>query len=58
MGLGEREYLISPEFGHAVMTSCEHVVTSETRAKSTKQYEWMSDEQFANLKVIDEFINL
>ena len=50
MRLGEREFLISADYGNAVMhASGGHV--SESRAKSVKPFEWMSDEQFHHLQV-------
>ena len=47
---GEREFLISPEYGHSVMNAmgC-HV--SESRSQVKKAFDWMSEEQFHNLQV-------
>jgi len=48
---GEREFLISPEYGHAVMNAMgAHV--SESRSQVKKAFDWMSEEQFHNLQVI------
>lgn len=52
VGVGEREFLISPQLGSAVMNTLGHTVASDHRVTQIKKpFDWMFDEQFHNLQV-------
>ncbi|XP_071818739.1 dynein axonemal heavy chain 5-like isoform X4 [Apostichopus japonicus] len=51
VGVGEREFLISPQLGSAVMNTLGHTVASDHRVTQIKKpFDWMFDEQFHNLQ--------
>ncbi|XP_071954985.1 uncharacterized protein [Antedon mediterranea] len=53
LGHGEREFIISPQFGAAVMSSIGKVVAPDHKiALSKKPFDWMSDNQFQNLQLM------
>ena len=57
VNIGEREFLISPEYGHAVMNALGCQV-SESRSQVKKAFDWMSEDQFRNLQVKNgKFLN-
>lgn len=53
VGLGEREFIISPNLSSAVMSA---TTASQSLDSSVPQYkkpfDWMTDEQFHNLQVL------
>ena len=52
VGLGEREFLISATFGSATLTSIGRVLGPDNKViQSRKCFDWMLDEQFANLQL-------
>lgn len=50
---GDREFLIHPTFGATVKTALNPNLTldSVSRAQGKKPFDWMHDEQYANLQV-------
>ncbi|XP_052807484.1 dynein axonemal heavy chain 5-like isoform X7 [Mya arenaria] len=54
IGIGEREFLISPDYSSVVMLSLGHIQPNQenkiTQAK--KPFDWMTDDQFHNLQVL------
>ncbi|XP_077973667.1 uncharacterized protein LOC120348568 isoform X2 [Styela clava] len=51
VNIGEREYLIAPSYGGALMSALGHH-PSETRSQAKKIFDWMSEEQFHNVQVL------
>lgn len=53
IGPGEREFLISPNFGMVVMSALGHGNTQDSRFLQTKKpFDWMTEEQFHNLQIL------
>ena len=48
--MGEREFLIAPEYDQALMTAA-GIHGSESRSKATKTFDWMTDDTFRNIQV-------
>ena len=56
IGVGEREFIISPNYSCAVMSALEGMQLQETRIKQTKKpFDWMTDDQFYSLQVFALF---
>lgn len=53
IGAGDREFLIHPTFGATVKTALNPNLAADSmsRAQGKKPFDWMHDEQFANLQV-------
>lgn len=53
LGLGEREFLISPSFGSVTMTAAGKVQPPDSKFVSAKKpFDWMTDDQFNNLQIL------
>lgn len=58
VGVGEREFIIAPQFGAATVTAHLASIERPSRspdqrfAQSKKPFDWMLDEQFANLQLL------
>ncbi|XP_074662754.1 uncharacterized protein LOC141915202 [Tubulanus polymorphus] len=52
VGIGEREFLVSPTFGAAVMAGQSAQPTDPKIANAKKAFDWMLDDQFANLQLL------
>lgn len=54
VGIGEREFLISPSFGALVMTSAVRNTDSASDKKfsKTKPFDWMQEDQYSNLLLL------
>lgn len=54
IGPGDREFIIQPTFGAAVKTALNPGIISDavSRTVCKKPFDWMGDEQFANLQVL------
>lgn len=54
VGIGEREFLISPVLGSATMTALKQTEgpLSSAAAQTKKPFDWMQDEQFNNLQLL------
>ncbi|XP_077977225.1 dynein axonemal heavy chain 8-like isoform X3 [Glandiceps talaboti] len=53
LGPGEREFLVSPNFGSSVMQAIGKMVPPEHRiSQAKKPFDWMLDEQFHNLQIL------
>ena len=53
MGLGEREYLISPALGSITMTAAGFNQPSDSKFVTAKKpFDWMTDDQFNNLQIL------
>ncbi len=53
MGVGEREFLVSPVLGSVTMTAAGYIQPADSRVVNTKKlFDWMSDEQHANLQIL------
>lgn len=50
VNIGEREFLICPSYGGALMASIGYQ-PSETRAQAKKTFDWMSEDQYHNVQV-------
>nr|CAB3238692.1 dynein heavy chain 8, axonemal-like [Phallusia mammillata] len=56
VNIGEREFLISPEYGHALMAALGRHV-SESRAQAKKPFDWMSEDPFHNLQILATYFD-
>lgn len=53
MGVGEREFLISPILGSVTMTALHQTQgSSSPAALARKPFDWMLDDQFTNLQLL------
>ncbi len=53
VGLGEREYLISPALGSITMTAAGFNQPSDSKFVTAKKpFDWMTDDQFNNLQIL------
>lgn len=53
MSLGEREYVISPQFGSTTMSAHNPNKVIERRVNEAKKpFDWMTDDQFHNLQLL------
>ena len=53
IGLGEREYVISPQFGALTMAAHHPSKGADRRVTEAKKpFDWMTDEQFHNLQLL------
>lgn len=53
VSLGEREYVISPQFGSLTMSAHSLSKTVERRVSEAKKpFDWMTDDQFHNMQLL------
>ena len=53
MGVGEREFLISPSLGSITMTALGLAQLSDSRFVTAKKpFDWMLDEQYGHLQIL------
>lgn len=52
IGVGEREFLICPQFGNIIMTALGKASQDPKITQAKKPFDWMLDDQFQNVQIL------